>query len=622
MTTTIYWFRKALRLHDNPSLLDSVYGGGVKGVRVRSSSVSSSSSSVSSSSLLKNPPTTLYPVYVLDPWFANPSRCSSNRFNFLLESLRDLDESLRRAGSRLFILRGNPEEAIPKLCTAVKATRLVYEREIEPYAKARDAKVHAHLSSSVEVRVVSGHTLFDPDDLLSEYSKGPLLPPVYQTFLSLCASLQPPVRPFPAPTMNDMPKGKWSLSLMTPLSSSSSSSDPFSVPSLEDMGFEPSLVTTSFKGKGGEMAALARLSHHLAKTQWIKSFEKPETSPNSLEPSTTALSPYVSFGCLGARQFYWGVKDVYASGGGTHAQPPVSLEGQLLWREFFYAQAATVDNFDKMKGNPVCRQIDWQYDSAKIEAWESGRTGYPFIDAIMNQLRTEGWIHHLARHAVACFLTRGDLYQSWEVGARIFDKHLIDSDWALNCGNWMWLSASAYFHQFFRVYSPVAFGKKTDKEGHFIRKWVPQLKKLSSKYIYTPWEASSSLLKECNIVLGETYPQRICVHEEASKANMALHGAAYARKRESDASGVVDGTAGSAIECDGIGQLQLASNPAAALAYAARFKVNVGEMPKTGGGGGGGGQAGSEKAATSKKRPSAPEQTIEEMFKKTKKGEK
>ena len=64
-----------------------------------------------------------------------------------------------------------------------------------------------------------------------------------------------------------------------------------------------------------------------------------------------------------------------------------------------------------------------------------GRTGFPFIDACMVQLRTEGWIHHLARHAVACFLTRGDLWQSWEVGAKVFEEYLLDADWSLNAGN-------------------------------------------------------------------------------------------------------------------------------------------------------------------------------------------
>jgi deoxyribodipyrimidine photolyase len=122
----------------------------------------------------------------------------------------------------------------------------------------------------------------------------------------------------------------------------------------------------------------------------------------------------------------------------SHSAPPVSLEGQLLWREFFYAQAFATPCFDRMAGNPACKQIAWSFDPALIAAWAEGRTGYPWIDACMAQLRREGWLHHLARHAVACFLTRGDLYQSWEHGARIFDRELVDSDWALNNGARWW----------------------------------------------------------------------------------------------------------------------------------------------------------------------------------------
>ena len=90
-----------------------------------------------------------------------------------------------------------------------------------------------------------------------------------------------------------------------------------------------------------------------------------------------------------------------------------------------------------------------------FQAWRESRTGHPFIDAIMTQLREQGWIHHLARHAVACYLTRGDLWISWERGQEVFEELLLDADWSLNAGNWMWLSASAFFHQYYRVYSPV-----------------------------------------------------------------------------------------------------------------------------------------------------------------------
>lgn len=160
----------------------------------------------------------------------------------------------------------------------------------------------------------------------------------------------------------------------------------------------------------------------------------------------------------------------------NHTKPPVSLKGQLLWREFFYTVGGATKNFNKMEGNPICRQIDWDENDEFYKAWEESRTGYPWIDAIMMQLKQEGWMHHLARHAVACFLTRGDLYIHWEKGRDTFDRLLIDGDWHVNNGNWMWLSASAFFHQFFRVYSPVSFGKKYDKNGDFIRHFLPVLK--------------------------------------------------------------------------------------------------------------------------------------------------
>ena len=87
----------------------------------------------------------------------------------------------------------------------------------------------------------------------------------------------------------------------------------------------------------------------------------------------------------------------------------------------------------------------------------------------MTQLREEGWIHHLARHAVACFLTRGDLWVSWEEGLKVFDELLLDADWSVNAGTWLWLSCSSFFQQFFHCYCPVRFGRKADANGDFIR---------------------------------------------------------------------------------------------------------------------------------------------------------
>ncbi|MEQ2280007.1 hypothetical protein AMECASPLE_015068, partial [Ameca splendens] len=100
---------------------------------------------------------------------------------------------------------------------------------------------------------------------------------------------------------------------------------------------------------------------------WVCSFEKPQTSPNSLSPSTTVLSPYITFGCLSARTFWWRLTEVYQ--GRKHSGPPVSLHGQLLWREFFYTGSVGINNFNKMEGNPVCIQVDWDTNPEYLAAW-------------------------------------------------------------------------------------------------------------------------------------------------------------------------------------------------------------------------------------------------------------
>jgi cryptochrome len=138
-----------------------------------------------------------------------------------------------------------------------------------------------------------------------------------------------------------------------------------------------------------------------------------------------------------------------------------------------------------------------------------------------------GWIHHLARHSVACFLTRGDLWQSWEAGAEVFDRLLLDADWAINHGNWMWLSASAFFHQYYRVYSPVSFGKQYDPNGDYIRHFIPQLKNMPAKYIFSPWEAPLAVQQKAGCIIGQDYPLPIVDHDSARDRNLKMMKAAY-----------------------------------------------------------------------------------------------
>ena len=494
-SSVIHWFRKGLRLHDNPALLAAL-----KPVDGESLSVK--------------------PVFVLDPWFVQHGRVGQNRWRFLQQTLENLDSSLKEIGTRLYVIRGDPLEVFEKYFKKWNVKKITWEVDTEPYAVERDRKVRSLAEKNeVLVETVSGHTLYDLEHIVAK-NKGEV-PMTYQKLCSLVSAIGSPQKPLDAPT---------ELKPGAQISTSELEKTKYNPPSLKELGVkEGDLEPCLFPG--GEAEALRRLDDKVSmkNAKWVRDFEKPKTSPNSLTPSTTVLSPYLKFGCLSPRTFYWRLQDVYK--GSKHSQPPVSLHGQLFWREFFYTVGANTPNFDKMEGNSVSRQIPWDTDPAKLKAWKEGRTGYPWIDAIMTQLRKEGWIHHLARHSVACFLTRGDLWQSWVAGQHVFEELLLDADWSLNAGNWMWLSASAFFHQYYRVYSPVAFGKKTDKEGDYIRKYLPLLKKFPSNYIYEPWKAPLSVQKAAGCIIGTDYPRPIVDHDVVHKVNMGKMKAAYASSK-------------------------------------------------------------------------------------------
>ena len=173
--------------------------------------------------------------------------------------------------------------------------------------------------------------------------------------------------------------------------------------------------------KGGESEALIRLEKKVkSEEKYIRNFRKPRTistntPDNPSEPETTGLSPYLSFGCLSPRLLWKETEKCYRNG--EHTQPPESMHGQLLFREMFYILSKSVENWDSDTNNSMCKKIKWgDYDPNKMELWENGQTGFPYIDAMMRQLDATGWMHHLGRHAVSCFLTRGQLWQHWEIG--------------------------------------------------------------------------------------------------------------------------------------------------------------------------------------------------------------
>jgi cryptochrome len=332
-----------------------------------------------------------------------------------------------------------------------------------------------------------------------------------------------------------------------------------SIPALDELGYnELPHPLSAEQFPGGESAALKRLHDMVSavnQKSWVCEFQKPKTSSTNRKaigktggddwttPTTSGLSPYLAQGSLSVREVWYAIQKVYDQAPkGKHAQPPESLHGQLLFREMFYVLGYCVDNFHLPEANAMCKDIKWGGGAAvgsngatlatsegktALKAWQEGKTGFPLIDAYMRQLTTTGWMHHLGRHAVACFLTRGDLYLSWVHGRDFFDKHLLDGDWALNNGNWLWLAGVAPFSSpWFRVYSPTppvtgaTSALNAEQSGDFVRFWVPELKAFPTKFIYDPSKAPELAQSTAKCKIGKDHPNAIVQHAVASKANM------------------------------------------------------------------------------------------------------
>lgn len=454
-------------------------------------------------------------------------------------------------------------------------THLVFEKDTDSYARERD-KFVAEVARKAGVTVISpyGRTLWDSDDVVKQNGGKPTM-----SITQLqAAGKRVGVIPRPIPTPKTLPDpGEMPINfaqekpdskpdISAPLretedktyNSIAGPRGDFAIETLEELGF-PAATTPH---QGGETRALTALDHIIADEEYAATFQKPKTNPADFRPqATTLLSPHMHFGSLSVRLFYWTVQDLVSRYKGA-STPPESLTGQLLFRDmYFAAQAAIGSPFIQTINNPYVRFVPWHLpskteegtetgtnaisgeyhiDSDKAERWfqryKIGVTGFPWIDALMRQLRQEGWIHHLGRHSVACFLTRGGCYIHWERGADVFEELLIDHEPACNAGNWQWLSCTAFFSQYYRCYSPVAFGQKWDKEGKLIRQYVPELKNLDAKYIYEPWKAPNATLERAGIKiegdgLGErkqgTYPGPMLDFGERRGACIAALKTAY-----------------------------------------------------------------------------------------------
>lgn len=187
---------------------------------------------------------------------------------------------------------------------------------------------------------------------------------------------------------------------------------------------------------------------------------------------------------------------------------------ELCWRDFYNMIYFENPNQKNQEIKKKYRHLSWSYDKKRLEAWKTGQTGYPLVDAAMRQLNQTGWMHNRLRMVVASFLTK-DLLIDWREGEKYFQEKLIDYDSASNIGGWQWAASTGTDAvPYFRIFNPINQSEKFDKYGSFIRQFVPELEQIPNKYIHSPNKMNEEQQKSANCVIGKDYPFPIVDHSK------------------------------------------------------------------------------------------------------------
>ena len=454
--TAIVWFRRDLRLHDQPALraaLDSA--------------------------------DTIVPVFCFDNGLLSGRHASGPRTQFLLECLGDLDAALRERGSRLFVRRGPPQRELPALAREVGADGVHLSADVGPFARQRQREVKAALGERVGFHAHPGLFAVDRLDAIRTQGGDPYT--VFTPFHRNWAE-QPrrdvlgAPRRIPAPPA-DVAAGR--------------------VPTLRDLGLEQECEDPA---PGGEGAGRERLRRFLAGA--VRGYDdgRDELSGDGV----SRLSPYLHFGCVSPRE----VEHRLPGGDGAAA-----YRRQLCWRDFYahvighYPANARSEFQSRYRG-----AIRWSRAEKRFEAWCDGRTGYPAVDAGMRQLRREGWMHNRARLLVGSFLTK-DLGIDWRWGERWFMRLLLDGDEASNNGNWQWIASVGVDPQpaFRRIFNPSRQQERFDPAGEYVRRYVPELAKVPDEYLAEPWTMPEEVQGRAGCRIGRDYPAPIVDHAQARR---------------------------------------------------------------------------------------------------------
>lgn len=457
----IVWFRRDLRLADNPALRAAVDGDYEA----------------------------IVPVFIhapdeLDGW----AEGGAQRV-WLHESLTALSAELEARGSRLIVRAGASIETLETLIEESGATAVFWNRLYDPAIAERDRKVTEALGEheGVNVENFQAHLLFEPWQISTKQDEP------YKVFTPFWKRIKKEPRRSPLPRPASLP-AVWSR-----------------IGSLEvkDLDLLPQVRWDDGiqeRWQPGEKGAHRQLEAFLDEA--AERYDNERDIPAIA--GTSYLSPHLHFGEISPQQIMHRTDEWLDE----HESPAPrkhieSFQSEIGWREFSHHVLFHFPDTPTEPLDPRFEDFPWAKDGNALQAWKAGRTGIPMVDAGMRELWATGYMHNRLRMTVASFLTK-NLRVAWQHGERWFWDTLVDADLANNTLGWQWAAGcGADAAPFFRIFNPARQGERFDPKGKYVRRWVPELAELPDKHIHEPWKASASVLQAAGITLGETYPDPI-----------------------------------------------------------------------------------------------------------------
>ncbi len=471
--TTLIWLRRDLRLTDH---------------RVISAALRASKR--------------VYLVFVFDKTILDAlENKADRRVEFIWEAIAQVKAQAQHAGGDLITVHDHAAAAVPKLAKQLGVGAVFCGTDYEPAAIERDKAVASSLANmGVDFHSVKDQAVFEKSEVLTLAAK---------TFSVFTPYKNAWLKRLTPGDLNDE-----AITWTNRFAAIEPTDSPLvMLPTLAQMGFKTTNLKTLKMGLGASGAS-AQFDDF---TERMGLYGEQRDFP--AVRGVSYLSIHQRFGTISIRRL---AKYAFAQWqeGGPGSEGAYKWLAELIWRDFYFQ---ILYHYPHVVNGPFKREYDaivWDQDTELFTAWCQARTGYPLIDAAMEQLNQTGFMHNRLRMVVASFLTK-DLGIDWRWGEQYFAAQLNDFDLSANNGGWQWAASTGCDAQpYFRIFNPLSQSEKFDPKGAFIRRYLPQLKNLDDKAIHAPWLAAPMLLKDAGVKLGANYPMPVVDHDVARKLTL------------------------------------------------------------------------------------------------------